>query len=414
MIDTLLERAHQLLQAGRFADAEKELRQVLAQDPNIPFALALFAICRAEQGFVDEALKASQSAISKQPDNDYFLYLQALFLLKKDNLKEAEKSIRNAIAFNPVSADYYGLLANIKINLKEWEEALKYANEGLQKDADNLLCLNSRSTALYKLDRKEDAYHAIQEALSQDPENDATHTNIGWSLLEQGDHKKALEHFREALRINASNNYAKAGMVEGLKARYWFYRMFLKYAFWISNMKSKGQWAVILGLYFGIKILGYIADNNPTLALFITPIIYLYIAFAISTWIIEPLSNLFLRLNVYGRYALTKDEIVSSNFVGVSLTIGALGGIVSIFSDNFMYFMIMIFGITMMIPLASMFKPKKETNRKILMSYTAALALVGVLAIFLFTETGTPGLLATIYVFGVLIYQWVANALMIR
>jgi tetratricopeptide (TPR) repeat protein len=414
MIETLLERAHQLVQAGRFADAEKELRNVLAQDPNIPFALALFAICRGEQGFLDEALDASQNAISKQPDNDYFLYLQALFLLRKDKPAEAEKSIRNAIAFNPVSADYYGLLANIKINQKEWEDALKFSNEGLQKDPDSLLCLNARSTALYKLDRKDDAYQAIQEALTQDPENDATHSNIGWSLLEQGNHKKALEHFRESLRLNPNNNYAKAGLVEGLKARYWFYRIFLKYAFWLSNLKEKGQWAVIIGLYVGMRVLRVVAETNSTLGLILTPIIYLYFAFAISTWIIQPLSNLFLRLNVYGRYALKKSEITSSNFVGVALLIGLLGGFTYLFSDNFIFFMLMIFGLTIMIPLASMFNPRKESNKKILMTYTGSLALIGILEIAQFAKTGETTMLATIYIFGIVIYQWVANALLMR
>jgi tetratricopeptide (TPR) repeat protein len=374
----------------------------------------LFAICRDALGFTDEALKAAQDAISKQPDNDYFLYLHALFQMKKQNMREAEKSIRNAIAFNPVSADYYGLLANIKIAQKDWDEALTSANEGLERDPENLLCLNARSTSLYKLDRKADAYATIQEALNQDPENAATHANIGWSLLEQGDHKKSLEHFRESLRLDPNNTYAKAGLVEGLKARYWFYRMFLRYAFWLSNLRAKGQWIVVIGLYIGVRVLGAIAETNSTLGVILTPIIYLYFAFAISTWIIEPLSNLFLRLNVYGRYALTKGEVMSSNFVAASLLIAVVSGIAVLFSDNFLFVMLFIFGLTMMIPLASMFNPRRERNKKILIGYAATLAIVGVLAMWLFIQVGDPAPLSTIYVFGIVAYQWVANAMMIR
>jgi tetratricopeptide (TPR) repeat protein len=414
MIDSLLERAQQLIHLERYKEAEKELRSVLSQDPNHTEALALISICLAEQNKLDEAMKAIGSAISMEPDNDYYLYLQSMFFFKADKLKDAEKFILNAIAFHPRNADYFGLLAAIKLQQKEWQQALDNANQGLAIDPDNLQCLNSRSTALFKLDKKEEAYATIREALTQDPESDYTHTNIGWSLLEKGDHKKALEHFREALKANPDSQYAKSGLVEALKARYWFYRIFMKYAFWISNFGGKAQWAIILGLYFGIKYLGRLADNNPELAIFLNPIIYLYIAFAISTWIITPLSNLFLRLNVYGRYALTEEQTTSSNFVGVALVIGLTGFGLFLFNDETVYLLMGLYGITMMIPLASMFKPQKQHSKNILIGYAAILALIGIGAILFCASTGEVGVLFPIYTFGVLAYQWVANAMITR
>lgn len=414
MIEPLLERAQQLVHAGRFKEAEKQLRNILGSDPNRAEALALFAICRSEQGEMNEAMDTVKSAISKQPDNDYFLYLQSIFLLKQQKVKEAEESIANAISFNPVNADYFGLLAAIKLEQKEWQHALDYANAGLEKDSDNLQCLNTRSTALYKLDRKADALQTIREALNKDPENERTHANLGWSLLEQGDHQKALEHFREALKIDPDYAHAKAGLVEGLKSRYWFYKIFLKYAFWLSNMKSKGQWMIILGLYFGVKLLRYLASTNNTLSLLLTPIIYLYFFFAISTWIIEPLSNLFLRLNVYGRYALTEDQIRSSNFVGISLAAGISGGILFLLTGNFLFVMLLIFGIAMMIPLASMFNPAKEKNKKVLIAYTIFMGAVGIGAMAQFISSSETGLLSPVFIIGLVAYQWIANAMIIR
>ena len=414
MIDAKMERAHQLIQLQRYKEAEKELRDILSLDPNRAEALALFAICQAEQNNIEEADRLIKQAISKEPDNDHFLYLQALFYLRQNNLKEAEKFIRNAISFQPHGADYFGLLASIKLSQKEWQQALDAADQGLAVDPDNLMCLNSRSTALFKLDKKDLAYSSIQEALNKDPENEYTHSNIGWGLLERGDHKQALEHFREALKINPNFDYAKAGLVEGLKARYWLYRVFLKYAFWLSNLKGKAQWAVILGLYFGVKFLGYLSEHNPGLATFIHPIIYLYVAFAVSTWIIAPLSNLFLRLNIYGRYALKKEEIQASNFVGISLLIGLLGGIMYLIGHDDFYLLVLIYGVTMMIPLASMFNAENKRSKTILVAYTIALAIVGLGALILAALTGDAGALGPIYVVGVIAYQWIANALFIK
>ncbi len=414
MINPQLERAQQLVNQQRYKDAETELRSVLASDPNNTLALALFAICLSELDKQQEALQVIQNAIGREPDNDYLLYLQSLFYFKADNMKEAEKFIRNAIAYDPHNADYFGLLAAIKINQKEWNEALEYANKGLESDPDNLQCLNTRSTALYKLDKKDEAYSTIQEALNKNPENEFTHTNLGWSLLEKGDHKKALEHFREALKINPNYSYAKAGLVEGLKARYWFYRIFLKYAFWISNFKGQAQWAIIIGLYIGVQVLGSIAKENPGLGLLLNPIIYLYMAFALSTWIITPLSNLFLRLNVYGRYALTNEETASSNYVGIAFALSILGFVAALFTGNFLFVMLGFYGIAMMIPLSSMYHPRKQSNRAILITYTAALAVIGVVVMYLFATTGKTGNLSDVFIFGVLIYQWVANALIMR
>lgn len=414
MIYPQLERAQQLVNQQRYKDAETELRSILASDPNNTLALALFAICLSELDKQTEALQVIQSAISREPDNDYLLYLQALFYFKSENIKEAEKFIRNAIAYDPHNADYFGLLATIKVNQKEWNEALEFANKGLETDPDNLQCLNMRSTALYKLDKKEEAYSAIQEALNKNPENELTHTNLGWSLLEKGDHKKALEHFREALKINPNHTYAKAGLVEALKARYWFYRIFLRYAFWISNFKGQGQWAIIIGLYIGVRVLRGAADSNPQLGLLLYPIIYLYTAFALSTWVITPLSNLFLRLNVYGRYALTEDETASSNFVGIAFGLSVIGFIAALFTGDFLFMMLGFFGIAMMIPLSSMYQPRKQSSRTILIIYTVGLAFVGIGAMYEYIATGSMGVLSNVFIFGVLIYQWVANAMIIR
>src|SRR5688500_1516527 len=149
MIDSLLERANQLIQLKRYQDAEKELKQVLSMEPDRAQALALLAICLSEQNNIKEAVGFIQQAISQEPDNDFFIYLHAFFLFKLEKRKEAEKHILNAIDYEPNNGEYFGLLALIKIDQKEWQEGLDSANKGLSVDPDNLTCLNARSTALF-------------------------------------------------------------------------------------------------------------------------------------------------------------------------------------------------------------------------------------------------------------------------
>jgi hypothetical protein len=59
---------------------------------------------------------------------------------------------------------------------------------------------------------------------------------------------------------------------------------------------------------------------------FIAPIVGFYVAFVLLTWTADPLFNLILQCNRYGRYALSKQQRWSSTFFGVLL----LGGIVAL------------------------------------------------------------------------------------
>lgn len=119
----------------------------------------------------------------------------------------------------------------------------------MEIDAENLSALNARSTALNKLNRKEESFETIQDALREDPNDAYTHANYGWGLLEKGHHKEALDHFKEALANDPSFEYAQLGMLQAIKANNPIYRVFLKYSFWMSNLTAKYQWGVIIGFY---------------------------------------------------------------------------------------------------------------------------------------------------------------------
>ena len=72
-----------------------------------------------------------------------------------------------------------------------------------------------------------------------------------------------------------------------------------------------------------------------------------------------------------------------------------------------------VFGVTMMIPLGSMFDP--TSNRKLLLGYTIALGVFGLLGIWIaFTGGAVFNLFTTLYLLGLFGYQWVANYVLIR
>lgn len=409
-----LERAKILIQQRRVDDAQKELMLALADQPDHGETLYLLAYCFNAKHNTPEALNFIGKAIALQPDNDLYYYLFSRILFDADKLVEAQDKIDHAIELNPFDADYFGVAALIRLNRKEYQSALEKANEGLQIDPENQTCLNTRSTSLVKLNKKAEAFSTIQTALEKDPGNSYTHANYGWGLLEKGDHKKALIHFRESLKLKPDNEYAQSGMVQALKAKYWIYRMFLKYAFWIGNMKGKLQWALIIGFYLGIRLLSTVAQQSPELRKIILPIIILYAVFAISTWIISPLFNIMLLLNPYGRYALKKDERRASYFTGSGLLVALIGLLLYLLLQNELYLLITGYGVTMMIPLASMFHRGRK-NKDALKIYAGVMAGTGLIAIYTSFSTGELfNTFSTIYLIAFIAYQWIANALVSR
>ncbi len=413
MIDNRLSKVDILIQQKKYSEAERILKDLLTEDStNIQFLALLADVC-LQQGKTDAALSIIDNAIGLSPDTPALFYIKSTICIEKENLVEAEKNLARAIQLDPHDAAYFALLAHIKLYRKKYEEALQLADQSLAIDPENLVGLNTRSNALLKLNKSAESFATIEGALREDPNNAYTHANYGWGLLEKGQHKKALEHFREALKNDPGFEYAQAGMLEALKASNPVYRLFLKYAFWMGNFSSKYQWGVIIGFYIGMKALRLLASNNETLQPYLTPMIIALALIAFSTWVITPISNLFLRFNVYGKYLLSKKEIRSSNFVAISLAVFLLGLTAYLFAGTDEYLAIAVFGFSMMLPLSSIFLPSKYKTA--LVSYVAVLGLIGIAAIVVCFSTGELfNAMSTLFILGFVAYQWIANLLIIK
>jgi tetratricopeptide (TPR) repeat protein len=413
MTEHSLSKVGILIQQKKYEAAEKILRQLLAQEPTNIQYLALLAELNLQQGRIDKAESIVEDAIGLSPDTAHLYFIKSRIEIQKDQYDDAEKSVQQSIELDPYTADYFAWLANIKLARKQYEESLSLANQALEIDPEDLLALNVRSTVLIKLNRKEESFQTIEGALRQDPNNACTHANYGWGLLEKGDHKKALKHFKEALKNNPNYDYAQRGMMEALKAKYLVYRLFLRYAFWIGNLSAKYQWGVILGLYFGTRALNELSRSNAALQPYLLPLIIALYLFAFSTWVIRPLSNLFLRFNQYGKLLLDRKEKMSSNFVAVSLAVCLSGLALYMFLGDIRYLFVAAYGFAMMVPLGMMFTPAKYNA---FMIYTIAMAVTGLGALGA-AFSGDPALfdnLAAVFMLGFVAFQFIANFLIIR
>ncbi len=320
---SLILRADLLLQQGRFPDAERELGQLLSTDPRHPLAHALMAHAMLGQLRLNDAEYAAREAVSAAPDEAFAHFAVAAVLRERRRYSEAVGAIQQAIALDPYSPDQFAMLAQARVDQREWTAALGAADHGLAVDPEHAACVNLRAIALVHLGRRDEAADVVKGALDKDPANAITHANQGWTFLHQNDPKRALEHFREALRLDPGNDWARAGIVEAMKARNPVYRVILAYFLWMARLSGGTQTAIILGGFFGSRMLRGAAEQNPALGPYVWPIIIAYAFFVWMTWLANPLFNLLLRLSRYGRHALSRDQTVTSNWILALLLIGA-------------------------------------------------------------------------------------------
>jgi tetratricopeptide (TPR) repeat protein len=397
----------------------------LIGEPNDAIAHGLLALSQLELKEYREATDEAHSAVHLAPDHPFSHYVLARVLESRNRLSAAEAAIREAIELDPYDADYFALLASTRFQKHRWADALEAAEEGLAVDPEHVGCTNLRAMALTKLGRREQAGATIDAALARDPESAITHANQGWTLLERGEPKRAMEHFREALRLQPDLEWARVGIVEAMKARNIIYRWLLGYFLWMMKLPPRTQFAVIIGGYFGYRILSSVAANNPDLSPFIMPLLIAYIVFALATWLGDSLFNLLLRLDRFGRLALSREQIVASNWIGVCV-FGALAMLAAaLITDHDMpWFGAIVFaGLTL--PVAAVFRCHSGWPRRAMAGYASGLAILGI-GLLLFpllverqlVPIGDPaaalegyGIGTAVFVVGAIGATWVGNLL---
>lgn len=402
MDSSYIQRGIQLFELGRYQEALKYFGEDM-NDWNCRYYMAL---CYYNLDHYLKAQDLSDGLLSEQPDNADIFFLKAQIAQARDEHNTALNLIDKAIEIQPYDADFFGLKAGILLVLKQYEKGLLMANEGLNINPTSTFCLNMRAQLLTKLDRVEDAQQTIEDILLENPENAYSHSNVGWIALENNQISKALSHFKEALQKDPNFEYAREGMSTALKAKNIVYKWYLKYSFWMAKKSSGGQWGFIIGIYliyrFAYKFL--IANDLTFLAI---PLIIAYLLFALGSWFMEPMSNMILSFDSYGKYLLSDNEKLSGYTFGGLVLLGILSITVYYALDISFFLPIAVASMAAIIPLPRAFLEYSKKGR------TAGFVAGGIIL--------SIGFLGTLFVSNVmavataafvvmLIYTWVGNA----
>jgi len=286
-----------------------------------------------------------------------------------------------AVELGPNEPANHGVLARVRLAGKDWEDALRSAEAGLALDPEDEDCVNVRAMALTRLGRVKEARSALGGQLARTPEDSLTHANAGWALLNQGEHRGAEEHFREALRLDPTSEYARSGIRQALQARHWFYRPVLRYFLWMARLKDRRQFAVILGAYLVYRFgLGLARSESPLGWLGIA-LVSVYIAAVALSWFAQPLSAALLSLHPLGKLALTRTERWGER----ALTVGVLAGLGLLWYGNERSTPALLGGVAILLTCvaATTIRAVDPDLRRVQVAFCALVALLGAGAVWL-------------------------------
>jgi Flp pilus assembly protein TadD len=229
------ERANLLFLQRRYAQAEQELREELAENPHNGTACAFLGYCLAQQKRLTEAVEACEEGVRLAPAAPHVLYLLGLTYLDCGRLKEAEGALREALRLNPRNATYLEWLSWVQFRRGDRAGALATVEQGLAINPQHVGCLSHHGQYKRVLGNWREAEETLRVALTLNPENDLTHAQLAWALYVKAlararserkvgswpwrpEMAEALQHCQEALRLNPCSDFAKTTMTEVLLA----------------------------------------------------------------------------------------------------------------------------------------------------------------------------------------------------
>lgn len=376
---------------GRSEEAERALGAYIVDEPDDPLALSWLALVASNLDKLDDASRHAQRAIEVAPDFSLAWYALGQVWLRRRELPKAEDAAREAIRLAPDDADGFGLLAQVQVQRKQWSEALETADAGLSVDPEDDACTNLKAMALRGLGRKAESADALEGQLARTPEDSTTHANLGWTCLDRGDYERAREHFREALRLNPNSEWARAGIVEALKARHWFFRPVLRYFLWMGKLQAKWQVAILIGGWLVYRAAASVAESGAPFASLLWGVVGAYVVFVVLTWFANPILHGLLVFHPFGRLALSLRQKLQGLLV-TSLLCVAIGlGVAGILQSGVLF----VAGVALAIlclPLSMVFDLEARKARMGMSAYTGAMALM---ALWWVVSFGSASALAT-------------------
>lgn len=178
------------------ADALLKCIEINDSDPVLYFELGKNYKALKNYGAAEVALK---KAVSKSPENEWFLDELYDVYIQQNEMNKALKTVKQLVKFHP---DYKQDLASLYIELKKYKDALKLLDEmdehlGYSEDRDFL-----RNKIYDITGNDDDRIENLEERVTNNPEDESSYLRLIYRYSETGATKKAFDTAKRLQSIN--------------------------------------------------------------------------------------------------------------------------------------------------------------------------------------------------------------------
>ena len=277
------EQAFYFIERRRLRDARRVLQEGLAQypqDPDLLFHSAQVDWLGDENATAENTVR---QVLVIDPDHVPARQLLAAMLIEKKEYADAELLLIGLLKEYPEHADLYGRYSRLMLRTLHLDKAEQLAREGLRYDPENAECL--LAIALCETARSgARPNEALTKLLGAHPESLSTVHALVIALVESGRMDEAHRIAQGAMRADPANENL-VGLVRELRIQnHWTMKPLWPLQKW--------GWGASAAMWLGgLFISSALQRAHSPLAM---PFIYLWIAYAIYSWVWPPVLRRFL------------------------------------------------------------------------------------------------------------------------
>lgn len=209
--------ADQHHRAGRRAQAENVLRQLLKQRPQQPEALHALAIILHEGGDTLQAVQLIEQAVAIKPDVGLYQSNLAEMYRLTGRPELAIKHGKLALGIRPNHADTYNNLGIAYFDVGDFEAAAKHYDHALRMRPGFPEAHSNLGNALRQLKKFDDAEAQYRKAIALKPQYAEAYNNMGSVLRDLERFAEAEQAYRKAMSLRPGYVDAMCNLVLALK-----------------------------------------------------------------------------------------------------------------------------------------------------------------------------------------------------
>jgi tetratricopeptide (TPR) repeat protein len=202
-----IQSGNDLVQAGKYLEAQKAFRAALAIPPENAgvqtSALVGLGDCLSRAGNNIEAIKYLQQAVSRDPKNEYPLRVLGAVYIDLKRYDEAIASFQNAIAIEPAVASYALLGESYRLKEK-YDLAEESMRDALRLGPTNYHVYVMLARVYFDNQKYPPALENLQKAIALDPKQESAYMLIVATYAKLKDFPRAIENQSILVKISPS------------------------------------------------------------------------------------------------------------------------------------------------------------------------------------------------------------------